>query len=288
MLVPLLLAGGTGTRLWPLSREARPKQFLPLANTGNTGNRSENISLMQATLRRIIALEEATEPLVIGNQEHRFLLAEELRQAGLGGRIVLEPMGRNTAAAAAAGALEAIARHGPDCQLLIMPSDHKIDSADAFTEVVNRARSADKRHKLVAFGIQPTHAETEYGYIHRGASYSETAFVIDEFVEKPDRKAAQAYVDSGEYYWNSGIFLFGAQAYLDALANHANDIYAQVRAAHQNASKDIDFLRLEATAFADCRARSEERRVGKEGRFRVELSTYKAKCARHRLAADRD
>lgn len=247
MLVPLLLAGGTGTRLWPLSRAARPKQFLPL--TGDT-------SLMQQTLRRSAALDDIAEPVIIGNQEHRFLIAEEMRRAELNGRIILEPEGRNTAAAAAAGAFEAIASHGPDCELLVLPSDHKIDDDGAFLDAVRRALVSRGQNKLVAFGIRPTHAETGYGYIRSGADYSETAFEIDRFVEKPDGETAAAYVASGDYFWNSGIFLFGAQDYLDALATHAADIHDQVAMAHGNASQDMDFLRLDPEAFNNCRADS--------------------------------
>lgn len=251
MLVPLLLAGGTGTRLWPLSREARPKQFLPL-----TGDHS----LIQQTLLRVAKLDDAAPPLVIGNQEHRFLIAEEMRRAHADGRIILEPVGRNTAAAAAVGAFEAIAQYGSDCQLLILPSDHKIDDELAFLEAVGRARTPEhtpgNRHKLVAFGIQPTHAETGYGYIRCGAQYSETAFEIDQFVEKPDQATAETYVASTDYYWNSGIFLFGAQPYLDALATHAGDIYEQALQAHEQAIEDMDFLRLDPEAFSNCRADS--------------------------------
>lgn len=247
MLVPLLLAGGTGTRLWPLSREARPKQFLPLV--GDT-------SLMQQTLHRVADLTDTARPLVIGNQNHRFLIAEELRQAGVDSRIILEPTGRNTAAAAAAGALEAIAQYGPECQLLILPSDHKIDDDAAFLDGIRRARTAEYQHKLVAFGIHPTRAETGYGYIHTGARHSDTAFAIDKFVEKPDKATAQAYLSGGDHYWNSGIFLFGAQDYLNALSQYAGDIYEQICLAHENATEDIDFLRLEPTAFTDCRADS--------------------------------
>lgn len=247
MLVPILLAGGTGTRLWPLSRQTYPKQFLPLAGDD---------SLMQQTLKRLVALDDTAEPIIIGNQEHRFLIAEELRQANTGGSIILEPAGRNTAAAAAAGALEAIARHGSDCQLLILPSDHEIDDDNAFLAGIQRARTPEAAHKLVAFGIEPTRPDTAYGYIRTGVSFSDTAFEIAEFVEKPNKETSESYLAHGGYYWNSGIFLFGAQAYLDALAEHAPDIHEHIAIAHKNATRDMDFLRLESTAFTNCRSDS--------------------------------
>lgn len=211
---------------------------------------------MQQTLQRIAALEDTAEPLVIGNQSHRFLIAEEIRQAGLGGRIILEPEGRNTAAAAAVGALEAIAQHGDNCQLLILPSDHKINDERTFVDAIRRARTPGEQHELVAFGVQPTYAEPGYGYIRRGRQYSQTAFEIDQFVEKPDTATAQSYVESDSYYWNSGIFLFDAQAYLDELATHASDIYEHACQAHAHATEDMDFLRLELSAFSNCRADS--------------------------------
>ncbi len=211
---------------------------------------------MQEALRRIAGLDNVAAPIVIGNQDHRFLIAEELRQAGMDGRIVPEPMGRNTAAAAAAGALEAIARHGPDARLLILPSDHKIDDAGAFFEVVRCAQDAANQGKLIAFGIKPTRADIGYGYIRAGQPHSETAFAIDQFVEKPGREAAESYFSQDNYYWNSGIFLFGAQDYLDALTAHAGDIHEQISEAHRNAVEDIDFMRLEPSAFEACRADS--------------------------------
>ena len=239
-LQPVLLSGGSGTRLWPLSREAYPKQFLPLAGEE---------SLLQETWRRVAELAEAA-PLAVANEEHRFMLAEQLRQTGAApAAIVLEPVGRNTAPAIAAAALQASAG-GEDPLLLVLPSDHAIADAAAFRAAVQAARAAAEAGQLVTFGIVPTGPETGYGYIKAAAGQGVRA--VERFVEKPDEATARGYVASGEYFWNSGMFLFRASRYLEELGRFRPDILEACRAAFAAATRDADFVRLEREAFAAC------------------------------------
>lgn len=247
MIVPVLLAGGSGTRLWPLSRQARPKQFLPLV--GDT-------SLLQATLTRVAAVAAGASSLVVGQEEHRFLIAEQMRRVGATGTVVLEPCPRNTAPAVAVAALEALATQGAEALLLVLPSDHVIQGLDQFNAAVATAVEAASRGHLVTFGVPPNRVETGYGYIRAGRALSADIYAIDAFVEKPDAATAQGYLDTGEYYWNSGMFLFYAQAYLAALKVHAPDILRASEAAHSGAVRDVDFLRLDTAAFAGSRSES--------------------------------
>ncbi|MBL8264631.1 MAG: mannose-1-phosphate guanylyltransferase/mannose-6-phosphate isomerase [Xanthomonadaceae bacterium] len=245
---PVLLSGGSGTRLWPLSREAYPKQFLALA--------SED-TMLQATWRRVAPLTSAA-PLVVANEEHRFLVAEQLRVIGApAARIVLEPVGRNTAPAIAAAALVAMA-DGGDPLLLVLPSDHVVRDVDAFRAAVSAAAPAAEAGALVTFGIVPQAPETGFGYIHAEASQPEAGDGVRRvlrFVEKPDAATAQAYLDDGGYFWNSGMFLFRASRYLEELGRHRPDILAAARAAcahldHDALSQGGEFLRLDRDAFA--------------------------------------
>jgi mannose-1-phosphate guanylyltransferase/mannose-6-phosphate isomerase len=241
-MVPVILSGGSGTRLWPLSRESYPKQFLPLAGTD---------TMLQATWLRIAPLASAA-PMVVANEEHRFMVAEQLRQVGcVPSAILLEPVGRNTAPAIAVAALQAT-REGADPLLLVLPSDHVIKDAAAFQAAVRQAEPAAAQGRLVTFGIVPDAPETGYGYIRAGAALADGVRQVARFVEKPDAATARQYVASGEYFWNSGMFLFRASVYLGELARQQSAMLAACRAAIDGASRDADFVRLDKAAFAAC------------------------------------
>ena len=239
-LQPVLLSGGSGTRLWPLSREAYPKQFLPLAGDD---------TMVQATWRRVEALADLA-PIVVANEEHRFLVAEQLRQVGAPvPAILLEPVGRNTAPAIAAAALQAMAG-GADPLLLVLPSDHVVRDVAGFQRAVREASSAAEAGALVTFGVVPDAPETGFGYIQ--AEAGDGLRQVLRFVEKPDAATARSYLDAGGYYWNSGMFLFRASRYLEELARFRPDIVDAVRAAHVAARHDGDFVRLDKDAFSAC------------------------------------
>ncbi|HDS1655287.1 TPA: mannose-1-phosphate guanylyltransferase/mannose-6-phosphate isomerase [Stenotrophomonas maltophilia] len=234
---PVILSGGSGTRLWPLSREAYPKQFLPLAG---------ELTMLQATWKRVAPIA-ARGPLVIANEEHRFVAAEQLQQVGAEpAAIILEPVGRNTAPAIAVAALEAT-RDGGDALLLVLPSDHVITNEAAFRSAVQAAAGAAEAGKLVTFGIVPTGPETGYGYIK--AAEGRGLRAVERFVEKPDLETATGYVSSGQYYWNSGMFLFKASRYLQELERFHPAMLAGSRQAWQQARRDADFTRLDKDAF---------------------------------------
>lgn len=248
VIVPVLLAGGSGTRLWPLSREGYPKQFLKL---------TDEWSLLQHTVRRAVTLAGATPPLLICNEGHRFLVAEQLRQLGVeGAQVLLEPEGRNTAPAAAVSALAAIERHGPDCIVFIMAADHLIPDLAAFESAVGVATKLAQNGQLTTFGIAPSRAETGYGYLKRGQPLAEGGFSVSAFVEKPDQVRAKAYLDSGEYLWNSGMFLFQAQNFLNELQRFEPAMLEACTRAVAGAKHDLDFIRLDAAAFKATRAES--------------------------------
>jgi mannose-1-phosphate guanylyltransferase/mannose-6-phosphate isomerase len=237
-LQPVLLSGGSGTRLWPLSREAYPKQFLPLVGDD---------TMLQATWRRVAPLASAA-PIVVANEEHRFLVAEQLRQIGAPvPGIMLEPVGRNTAPAIAAAALQAMSG-GQDPLLLVLPSDHVVRDAQAFRNAVLSASAAAEAGALVTFGIVPGAPETGFGYLH--AEAGEGLRKVSRFVEKPDAATAQSYLDAGGYYWNSGMFLFRASRYLQELRRFRADILEAVEAAFATAQRDGDFIRLDKKAFS--------------------------------------
>jgi mannose-1-phosphate guanylyltransferase/mannose-6-phosphate isomerase len=241
-MIPVILSGGSGTRLWPLSREAYPKQFLPLVGKD---------TMLQATWQRIAPLASAA-PMVVANEEHRFMVAEQLRQVGcVPSAILLEPVGRNTAPAIAVAALQAM-REGADPLLLVLPSDHVIADATAFQAAVRQAEPAASQGRLVTFGIVPSAPETGYGYIRAGAALADGVRAVAQFVEKPDEATARGYVASGEYFWNSGMFLFRASVYLAELARQQPAMLAACRAALEGASRDADFVRLDKAAFAAC------------------------------------
>lgn len=239
-LQPVLLSGGSGTRLWPLSREAYPKQFLPLAGDD---------TMLQATWQRVAAIANAA-PIVVAGEDHRFLVAEQLRQAGAPTpAILLEPLGRNTAPAIAAAALQALAG-GEDPLLLVLPSDHVVRDGEGFRAAVRQAMPAAEAGALVTFGIVPDAPETGFGYIQ--AEAGDGVRKVLRFVEKPDVAAAQSYLQAGGYYWNSGMFLLRASRYLEELQRFRPEIGAAVRGAFDAAARDGDFIRLDRAAFAEC------------------------------------
>ncbi|MEN9502926.1 MAG: hypothetical protein RI964_2211 [Pseudomonadota bacterium] len=243
-MIPLILSGGSGTRLWPLSRQQRPKQFLPVVDDAFT--------LFQSTVQRLQGLTSLEAPLVVCNEDHRFMVAEQLRQLDLQSQgIILEPVGRNTAPAIALAALYVTARD-PDAMLLVLPADHVILDTQAFHQAIGVAQHIAQDGYLVTFGIVPTQAETGYGYIQTGAALSadQPAHCVKRFVEKPNLATAQDYVQSGDYLWNSGMFLFRADAYLQALADFHPEILQTCQAALQVQNHDLDFIRIDADSFA--------------------------------------
>ncbi len=241
MIIPVIMAGGTGSRLWPLSRDLMPKQFLKL--DGDT-------TMLQATVQRLQGLD-ALAPLVICNEEHRFIAAEQMRQINqLDHNIILEPVGRNTAPAIALAAMTAI-KKGQDPLLLVLAADHIISDSEEFRQVVAQASEFAAADNLVTFGIVATGPETGYGYIKRGVEKS-GAYSVQQFVEKPDLETAKSYVSSGEYYWNSGMFIFKASVYLAELKQHRPDIYAACEQAMAEVDPDLDFIRVNKEAFLAC------------------------------------
>ena len=246
MLSPVILSGGAGTRLWPLSRELYPKQLLALVGRH---------TMLQETVRRLVGLQVAA-PMVVCNEAHRFLVAEQLRALEVTPRaIVLEPKGRNTAPAIALAAHAALAADEGDVLLLVLPADHVIRNVAAFQSAVETASALARDGFLATFGVVPHAAESGYGYIRRGASAA-GGYRIAEFVEKPDAARAQGFLDSGEYYWNSGMFLFRARRYLEELEKYARDIASVCRASFASATRDLDFTRIDASAFEACRSES--------------------------------
>ena len=241
MLHPVILSGGSGSRLWPLSRQNLPKQFLALV-----GERS----LYQETVLRASRLLGAQAPVTVCSDDHRFMVGEQLQGVGVAsGGILLEPVARNTAPAIALAALHLTAA-SPDATMLVLPADHLIEDEAAFRDAVARAMALAEAGWLVTFGIHPDSPETGYGYIARGAALGDGGFEVARFVEKPDLATAQAYLADGGYAWNSGMFLFRAQRYLDELAAHAPAMLEAVRKAHAAARSDLDFIRVDADAFA--------------------------------------
>ncbi|HEY9033838.1 MAG TPA: mannose-1-phosphate guanylyltransferase/mannose-6-phosphate isomerase [Pseudomonadales bacterium] len=241
-MIPVILSGGSGTRLWPASRSLYPKQFLPLVDDAQT--------MLQQTVLRLAGSQADGRSIVVCNQDHRFMVAEQLRAIGKQpAAILLEPAARNTAPAVALAALQAM-RQQDDPLLLVLPADHVIGGRHAFHQAIARAAAAASEGKLVTFGIVPGHAETGYGYIR--ASGSGEARPVAEFVEKPDQATAQRYLESGEYFWNSGMFAFRASVLLAELEKFAPDMLHACRQALDKAESDLDFIRLDQAAFNDC------------------------------------
>ena len=246
MLTPVLLSGGVGSRLWPVSRESYPKQFLALAG---------ELTMLQQTLRRTSGLEAAA-PIVVCNEEHRFMVAEQLRQLDLQpSALILEPEGRNTAPALALAALQAVTLD-PESILLVLPADHLIQDIEAFIAAVEKSLPLAGECRLMTFGVVPTAPETGYGYIKCGPSLAEDLYELERFVEKPDAAVAQDYMDSGGYLWNSGMFLLRAQTYLDELGKHAPDMLTCCEQAMNAATVDMYFVRPDQQLFEQCTADS--------------------------------
>ncbi len=247
-LYPVILSGGSGTRLWPLSRAALPKQLLPLAS---------ELTLVQETVLRLDGLPGVAASLIVCNNEHRFLIAEQMRQIGIDPLgIYLEPVGRNTAPAAAVAAL-VLARRDPDAVMLLLPADHLIKDVTAFHAAIGEGLVAARDGHLVTFGIVPDSPHTGYGYIQQGEALAgTTACRVARFVEKPDLASAEAFVASGDYYWNSGMFLFPALRFLDELRSLRPELVSACEAALARGQRDLDFHRLDRAAFEACPADS--------------------------------
>jgi len=248
LIVPVILSGGSGSRLWPLSRKAMPKQLLALVGDN---------TMIQETVARTRG-KDFTAPIVIAGQEHRFMIAEQLRAAGIAdARIILEPAGRNTAPAAAVAALKVL-EDDPDGLILLMPSDHVVGNVKAFHAAVQVAAAAARTGALVTFGIKPATPETGYGYIKGAAPLDGVpgAFTVERFVEKPDRPAAQTYLESGGYYWNGGMFLFSAKTFIKDMEWLEPAMLGFCRDAITHAHRDMDFIRLGEVAFLACPSQS--------------------------------
>ena len=245
-IIPIILCGGSGTRLWPLSREQHPKQLLSLVN---------NKTMLQETIDRCSVKQDMQNPLLVCNEDHRFLVAEQAQANGTKfAKILLEPKARNTAPAIALAAEYAL-KENKDACLVVLPSDQIIKDQHAFDEALVNAIDVAKTGKLVTFGIKPTHPETGYGYIKSQDAYQQ-GFEIEKFVEKPDKETATLYVESGEYFWNSGMFVFLASRYLQELKQHRPDIADAVSQACQDISSDRDFARVNESLFSNCAAES--------------------------------
>jgi mannose-1-phosphate guanylyltransferase / mannose-6-phosphate isomerase len=245
MIHPVILSGGSGTRLWPMSRTLYPKQLLTLFG---------HESLLQQTVHRVVEPGRFAPPVLVANEEHRFIIAEQLREIAVVPRaLLLEPVGRNTAPAACIAAL-ALTETESDPLMLLLPSDHTIGDVEAFVAAIDRAAIAARAGALVSFGIAPERAETGYGYIRRGGELDgiEGVFAVAEFVEKPGPNQALEYIASGEHSWNSGIFLFPARLYLDELERLRPDMVTACRQALATGQRDSDFIRLGKEAFSVC------------------------------------
>lgn len=249
MLIPLILSGGSGTRLWPLSRKNLPKQFLPLADPEKT--------LFQQTVSRVCAvaeeLSDTAAPMIVCSEDHRFIVAEQLRTE-LGSpatAILLEPVARNTAPAIVVAALHAVSLD-PQATLLVLPADHLIADTAAFVRAIGEAQGLVEDGRLVTFGITPTAPETGFGYIKRGQPLSSGAYAVERFFEKPDADTARQYLDEGLYDWNAGIFMFKASTLIGEISSFLPELLVHARTALDNARSDMDFIRLERESFSAC------------------------------------
>ena len=239
-IIPVILSGGSGTRLWPLSRKQYPKQYLPLVGDN---------TMLQETILRLNGLDNLADPIIICNSDHRFLVAEQCQQIDINNpTILLEPVGRNTAPAIAAAALQSL-QDSEDKLLLVLSADHVIQDIDAFHQAINIATKQAQEGKLVTFGIVPTDANTVYGYIKSSKERINGSYKVEEFIEKPDLITAKSYLDHGNYLWNSGMFMFQAITLVKELNAYSPDIVVSVNDAVNNAVQDLDFIRLDSQAF---------------------------------------
>ena len=252
-IIPIILSGGSGTRLWPLSRKLHPKQFLPLAG---------DKTMLQETIIRLNGLDNLANPIIICNTEHRFLVAEQCKQINIKNpTILLEPVGKNTAPAIAAAALQSLKhkhkhKHKDEAQLLVLSADHVIQDINAFHEAIKIASRHAQRGKLVTFGIKPTDANTAYGYIKHSKDFNDGTYKVERFVEKPDLLTAKKYLEKGNYLWNSGMFVFTASRFIEELTLHAPAILKSVRNSVDKALQDLDFIRLDKVYFESCQSTS--------------------------------
>jgi mannose-1-phosphate guanylyltransferase len=247
MILPVILSGGFGKRLWPLSHKNRPKQFLRLLDKN---------SLFQDTIARITEIPDSLPPLLICNEDHRFLIARQLQEMDVASSaIILEPIGKNTAPAITIASLQAMV-DGSDPILLVLPSDQLITNRAAFLDAVNKATKYAQDKKLITFGIVPHSPETGYGYIQAGKQLEPGVHIVDSFVEKPNLETAKKYLKAGNYYWNGGIFMFRASRFLREMDKHAPDILVTCRKAFRSRITTPDFIRLDKEIFSECRSDS--------------------------------
>ncbi|MCW9014375.1 MAG: mannose-1-phosphate guanylyltransferase/mannose-6-phosphate isomerase [Gammaproteobacteria bacterium] len=245
MIIPVILSGGSGTRLWPLSRALRPKQLLSLVSES---------TMIQDTVSRLSGLGDLAAPIIVCNEEHRFMIAEQMREINIDpAAIILEPFGRNTAPAVAISALKA-SEINEDVVLLVLPADHVIQNIQAFHDAIGTGYQAAMNNKLVTFGIIPDAPETGYGYIKAGDALDNNGNIqqVEQFVEKPDRQTAESYLEQGGYYWNSGMFMFKASEYLKELEQFNNEMLTASKDALEQGASDLDFIRLNKDIFEKC------------------------------------
>lgn len=244
LITPVILSGGSGTRLWPSSRGLYPKQLLKLTS---------EYSMLQQTFLRLKGLDaELAVPIVVCNHEHRFVIAEQLKVLGVNeARLILEPAAKNTAPATLVAALCAL-KDDPDAILLVLPADHLLDETAVFQQAVHDAAAIASQGCLVTFGVKPTRPETGYGYIKQGDALGASGFNVADFVEKPSAEKAEHYISSGNYFWNSGMFVFGAKSYIDEISQHAPDMLTYSEQSLAKAQADLDFIRLDSEAYSHC------------------------------------
>ncbi|QIW09673.1 mannose-1-phosphate guanylyltransferase/mannose-6-phosphate isomerase [Francisella sp. LA112445] len=248
MITPIILSGGSGSRLWPLSREASPKQFIGLV---------DEHSLLENTIKRLDGCESISSPVVVCNEDHRFQVAELLRKIDKNGDILLEPLAKNTAPAIALAAFH-LFQNEPNAIMLVLAADHHIENIEVFHQAIEKAQQkVFEDDSLVTFGITPTCAHEGYGYIKQGAETNiKGTYKVDKFVEKPNASIAQEYLDSGDYSWNSGMFMFTAKAYLSALEKLQPDIYNGCKETYQKSQQDLDFVRFDKQSFSTVESQS--------------------------------